>query len=165
MRRTFDPQIIACFNRDLFAVLNLMKIPDDVYQRVFELSTDLINASEAEDTRDYWRIYSELRGYCEEQAQSDRDHPFLWETLADFTDDSRVAIGLYERALGHAERVNAASYEASIKFALAERYKALGDSQQAYDYALAANEKAKSLDDLDLRKQISEFLLNESKKD
>ena len=46
---------------------------------------------------------------------------------------------------------------------MAERYRDMGDAQLAHEYGLRANEAAKLLDDLELRKEISKFLLNESK--
>ncbi|MFS2033039.1 hypothetical protein ACEN8I_03345 [Polaromonas sp. CT11-55] len=140
-----------------------MKIPEDMYSHVFELSTQLMNASKSEDLKSYWRFYDELRLYCEEESKSGRDHPFLWETLADFTNDNGVAVALYEKALDLANRSNAVGYQASIQIALAERFKDIGDTKQALKYALEANTNAKGLDDLDLRRQISEFLLSESK--
>ena len=51
----------------------------------------------------------------------------------------------------------------AIQLALAERYKSMGNDGVAYKNALAANEEAELLDDLDLRRKISEFLLNEAK--
>lgn len=131
-----------------------------MYARVFDLATGLLNASEADDTREYWQLYRELQVYCE--AQTARDHPFLWEALADFTTDNRASIVLYDKALGSATRLGATEYQASILFAMAERYRDIGDKALAYRYALDANEIAKTLDDLTLRRSISEFLLQES---
>jgi hypothetical protein len=136
-----------------------MKIPEDMYERVFDLATSLMNASEAGDTRTYWELYSELRVYCE--AQTARDHPFMWETLADFTTDNQASVALYIKALASATVLGATEYEASILFALAERYNDIGNKTLAHRYALEANETAKALDDLALRRSISEFLLRE----
>lgn len=135
-----------------------MKIPDDMYERVFSLATDMTNASEAGDTKTYWQLYSELRVYCE--AETARDHPFPWETLADFTTDDQASIALYLKALAASKHLISNEYEASILFALAARFKSIGNADLAYRYALEANEKAKALNDLDLRRSISEFLLS-----
>lgn len=137
-----------------------VKIPDDMYKRVFDLATGLMNASEASDTRTYWQLYRELEMYC--KAETARDHPFLWETLADFTTDDQASIALYAKALESAQRLGATEYEASILLALAERYRDIGDKALAYRHAVEANEKAKALDDLELRRSISEFLLKQS---
>jgi hypothetical protein len=139
-----------------------VKIPEDIYARAFDLATGLMNASEADDTRTYWQLYRELQVYCE--AHSSQDHPFLWETLADFTTDNQVSLGLYDKALASATRLGVTEYQASILFAIAERHKDIGNPALAYRYALDANEIAKSLDDLELRRTISEFLLRESSK-
>jgi len=141
-----------------------MKIPDDIFERVFDLATKLTDASATDDTKTYWQLYNELRDFCEEEISSGRNHPFLLESLADFTTDDRASISLYLKALEAAARAGAKDYEASIGLAVAERYRAIGDGPRAYKFALEANEKAKQLDDLDLRKDISEFLLEEAKK-
>jgi hypothetical protein len=139
-----------------------MKIPDDIYFRVLDLATSLVNSSESLDQRTYWTLYNELRELCETEAAAGRPHPFLFETLADFTDDDRIAVELYRKGLEHAAQPDTAAYRASLQFAIAERYKSLGDRSLAYEWALRADEVARNLDDLDLRKQISEFLLTEN---
>ncbi len=144
--------------------LGAMKIPDDMYDKVIRFATGLTNASEAQDTKGYWYLYDQLRQYCEAESCSGREHPFLWETLADYTINDQIAIGLYIRALEKARCMGALDYEASILFALAERCGEIGDSTSAYRYALEANERAKVLDDLELRRNISAFLLSESRK-
>ena len=138
----------------------LVKIPDDMYERVFGLAIGMTNASEVGDTKTYWQLYGELGVYCD--AEVERDHPFLWETLADFTTDDRASVALYLKALEKAKLLSTAEYEASILFALAERYQSVGNAELAHRYALEAKEKAKVLDDLALRRDISEFLLDES---
>ena len=140
-----------------------MKIPDDIYFRVLDLATTLVNASESFDTRAFWNQYNELREICEAETAAGRAHPFLFETLADFTDDNQIAVDIYRKGLDVASQPDAAKYRASIQFAIAQRYKDMGEMGLAYDSAVRANEVARSLDDLDLRKEISEFLLNESK--
>ena len=120
-----------------------MRVPDDIHERVLGLTTDILNTWEPDYKRARWRIYGELRDYCESLANTGRDHPFLWETLADFTS-------------------GASEYEASILFALAERHSNLGEVSVAYDYAFQANERAMRTDDLDLRRDISQFLLDHS---
>lgn len=141
-----------------------MQIPDDIYYRVLDLATSLVNATESFDKRTYWERYNELREIVEGEVSSGRPHPFLYETLGDFTDDDRIALDLYQRGLDYAKDPDAGPYRASIQLAMAERYKSMGDASLAREYASRANEAAKVLDDLDLRRQISEFLLNESER-
>jgi hypothetical protein len=125
-----------------------MKLPDDVHGTVLDLTGALVHASEHADTRAKWRLYGELRDYCEAEAAAGRDHPFLWETLAD------------RRALPLAEQMEASEYEASIRLELAHRHLELDEHAIACAYALAADEQARELDDLDLRRAISQFLLD-----
>jgi len=133
-----------------------MKIPDDMYEHVFALVSGMTSAAGDEDVKTYWRLYDELEAYC--QAQTERDHPFLWETLADFTMDDQVALALYLKALAKAQLLGAADYEASILLSLAERHKDIGNMDLAYRYALEASAKAGALDNAALRRNISEFL-------
>src|SRR5688500_7757604 len=108
-----------------------MDVPRDIYDRVFDLATALTSAQEAGDTRRVWALYNELKEYCEGQERSGVVHPFLWETLADYTGDDSVATALYAKALGYAQAPDRAGYRASIQFALAERQKAIGNSDLA----------------------------------
>jgi hypothetical protein len=72
----------------------------------------------------------------------------------------RVAIGFYRRALAVAEQMGASEYQASIRLELAQRPLELDEHAIACAYALAADEQARELDDLDLRRAISQFLLD-----
>ena len=139
-----------------------MRVPTDIHERVLDLTSDIVNSWHFDDTRARWKLYEELRDYCESIAAAGRDHPFLWETLADFTTDDRAAIGIYLRALPLATAAGATAYEASIYLALAERHSTLGEISVAYDYAIQANELASHTDDLDLRRSVSQFLLDHS---
>jgi hypothetical protein len=76
-----------------------MKIPEDVYVTVFELTTRLVEAREESDTKSFWSAYNEHHAYCETNSASHGGHLFLLETLADFTDDDESAATLYFRAL------------------------------------------------------------------
>lgn len=136
-----------------------MAVPTDVHARVLDLVTDLTDASLRDDTRAQWRLYGELRDYCESEVAAGRDHPFLWESLADFTTDHVAAVALYQRGLVQARRISAVEYEASILFELAQRHAQDGAMATASDLAWQANELAARTDDLDLRRDISQFLL------
>ena len=133
-----------------------MKIDKDIWERVMELATLLVDAGRPDQ---YWELYNQLLAYCEEQRSVGRDHPFLWETLADFTTDDRAAIPIYLQALELAGGDEAKPYRVSVRFALAERHRSLGLETEARAYAIAADDEARSIDDLELRRQISQFLL------
>ncbi len=134
-----------------------MKIPDDIYFRILDIATNLVNSSESLDMRSNKSQYEELRELCEAETASGRAHPFLFETLADFTGNHQIAISLYRKGLEISSGPEASAYRASIQLAMAERFKDMGEAQLAYNYAQRANEEAKTLDDLELRKEIGEF--------
>ena len=133
-----------------------MELKAEVWDRVMEFASLLANEDQPER---YWVNYNALKDYCEAQSLNGYDHPFLWESLADFTIDDSAAIPLYQRALNKATGDEARAYRVSIRFALAERYKNKGERALAREYAIAADDEAKEIDDLELRRRISRFLL------
>lgn len=137
-----------------------MDIPDDIHQHVLGIARAIAEASSVGDTRAQWRLHGELREFCHAMADAGRDHPFLWETLADFTRDDRVAIGLYQRALLQVRQLGSAEAEASIFMELAQRHVELGEPSMAYGCALRADAVARLTDDLTLRRRVSQFLLD-----
>lgn len=139
-----------------------MDIPDDIHQHVLGIARAIAEASSIGDTRAQWRLHGELREFCHAMAEAGRDHPFLWETLADFTRDDRVAVGLYLRALQQVRQLGTAEGEVSICMELAQRHVELGEPATAYAYALRADEVARLTDDLALRRRVSQFLLDHS---
>lgn len=134
-----------------------MDIRADVWDRVLEFAVQLANEQRREK---YWSCYNALRDYCEAQSLAGYDHPFLWETLADFTIDGSMAVPIYQRALDGSSGEKMRDFRVSIRFALAERYKAKGEDELAREYAIAADDEAKHRDDLELRRRISRFLLS-----
>lgn len=139
-----------------------MNIPSDIHAHVVGLTNAIIHAGQSGDADAAESAYEALARYCEATAAEGRDHPFLWETLADFTGDDQVAIGFYRHALPLATAANAAGYAASICLALAERHSNLDALDAARDYALQAQAHARDTDDLPLRREISQFLLDHS---
>ncbi|MGH8054779.1 MAG: hypothetical protein ACREP4_12760 [Stenotrophomonas sp.] len=137
-----------------------MNIPADIHERVVELTNAIIHAGQSGDAEAGESRYQELSDYCDAVAADGRDHPFLWETLGDFTDDDHDAIGLYLRALPLAISANAADYAASICLAVAERHSNLDAFDAARDYAQQAAAFASSTDDAPLRALINQFLLD-----
>ena len=79
--------------------------------------------------------------------------------MGDFTTSDSAAVPLYLRALEAATEEDAREYRVSIRFALAERYRAIGKEDLALEYAIAADDEARELSDLELRRNISKFLL------
>lgn len=139
-----------------------MRVADDIHEHVLDLTLALVNTHHSGGAHERARLYQELHDYCELVASDGRDHPFLWESLADFTDDDRAAIGFYSRALKLAMEAGALDHQASIRFALAQRHLEIGENAIAYGYAGQANDVAIHTGDLDLRREISQFLLDHS---
>ena len=133
-----------------------MELKPEVWDRVMEFASLLAR----EDQPDRYAVnYNALKDYCEAQRLDGYDHPFLWESLADFTIDDRAAIPLYRRALSGATGDEALPYRVSIRFALAERHRNIGADDVARAYAIEADDEARHVDDLELRRRISRFLL------
>lgn len=132
-----------------------------LHEAVLELSLDIVDASEREDTEAVWTHYQALQAVCERNENTERNHPLQWEVLADCTPNMKEAIALYNKALECAEALDLAEYIASVKLALSERYLTGGDKERAYDLAFEANEIAKDTTNLELRVEISDFLLTE----
>lgn len=133
-----------------------------IYLVTKRLARNLVNASSKGDTASYWMHYHALEDLCFSNEEKEYNHPFQWETLADFTTDSNASLPLYEKAFMLAKKLQLNEYMASIKLAAAERYRELGTHSLAYSNAKAANDYAIKTNDLELRKEISSFLLQEN---
>ena len=131
-----------------------------LYDEVHQLAVDVVNASESGDFRSEWHALELLRDLCEENAENDKNHPLQWETLADFTSDKQIALSYYEKALARANELRLDDYSASALFEIAKLHLELGNISLALEFGHRANTKAKSIEDLELRKEISELFLD-----
>lgn len=132
-----------------------MDLKADVWEQVMEFATLLVNEDQP---KKYWMHYNALKDYCEAESLAGYDHPFLWESLADFTKDDNASIPLYRRALSLAFGDDARPYRVSIRFALAERYRSKGEEALAREYAMAADAEVDQIDDAELKREIGQFL-------
>lgn len=105
-------------------------IPPDMYDRVRDLALAITNASEAGDERRQQAHRQALRGYFEEQAALGRGHPFLTETLADYTQDATEAVQLYELAIAQSQTWPEEPTHTKM-ISLAERLAELGRGPEA----------------------------------
>lgn len=80
----------------------MSNIPPDIYERVHELAVAIVNARQAGDAALDLSLCQSLRVYYDEQMRLGRPHPFLTETMADFTADSAEMVRLYELSLEQA---------------------------------------------------------------
>ncbi len=131
-----------------------------VYETVRDIAVELVNSFERDDTKAYWQLYHELERICTGNENSNKDHPFQWETLGDFTTDNEAALLVYKKALDLAQDRDLKEYSASVLLAIAERLRDLENMVEADLAASKANDFAKQTDDLELRKEVSEFILN-----
>ncbi|MGQ0657100.1 MAG: hypothetical protein ACT4NU_03240 [Chromatiales bacterium] len=123
-------------------------MPEEVYEEVYRLATLIAQAvSEADDEAEEF-YYEQLRDYCLKEIDADRELPFLWETLGDFTREHRTAMRYYERALEVAERDSAPSH--SILIAMGERYVLDGNRTLGREYLEAGFRQAFSVGDAEM---------------
>ncbi len=134
-----------------------MKPP--LYNEVHVIALNITNASENDDKETEWSSYQELLFLCEKYESTKSNHPFQWETLADYTPSSTESIRLYEKALKIAVDKKLNEYTSSILFSMAESYSYNQNNAKSLEFAIKANDVAKTIHDLELRKEISEFIL------
>ena len=92
-----------------------MKAP--LFDEILAISQDIANASTAENDALRLEHCQKLQKLCATNQNSPNDHPLQWEALADFTEDGDQAIDIYQVGLAIAEKLNLASYKASIYLA------------------------------------------------
>jgi len=129
-----------------------------IYKRVHTLAEDLMNAVQRKDQNRFDHCYSELKTVCEDNENSDKDHPVQWETLGDFTDDLELAITIYDKALLKANAINSRDFKSSIGFSIASLKLELGDEAGAISYLSQAKISSKQIPDHDLKAEIRDLL-------
>jgi hypothetical protein len=132
-------------------------IPQDIYIRVREIAVDMVNASSAGDTVLQASLYAAFRVYCQEISAAQRSHPFLTESLADFTDDDEEAVRLYRLAIDQAATFPE-EHTHTKKIALARCLTVLGQLEQAEAYVRDAHAEAGLLDDKDCLLECEDLL-------
>ena len=115
-------------------------IPRDIYQRVLQYALDMVNASGRNDTIAGKAAYRRLRRYWRAQEAKGRFHPFIPETVADFTDRVASRVKLYHHALRLARRMH--EQEHTILLALGEQYLQSGNVRAARRCLIAAEADA-----------------------
>lgn len=123
-------------------------IPPEIYARVFELTQQLLTASESGDQATYACRYHELSTYAAELDARGKSHPFVTEALADFTDDPAMAVHLYRAAIDQSKNVPAEPTHTK-HLALANRLIDLGQIHEAQQHLATGMEQARRVDDSD----------------
>ena len=129
-----------------------------IYKHVHSLAKDLMQAVHRKNQTRFDECYAELKQVCEDNENTDKDHPVQWETLADFTDDLELAISIYDKALVKAEAINSKDFLSSIAFAIASLQVELGDKASAITQLKNAKINSNKIADKDLKAEILALL-------
>lgn len=105
------------------------QVPSEIYDTVLDLMVAIADASMAEDPIVLASCREKLREYCEQQTAAGHGSGFLWESLADVTENPDEQIAYYEKALEFA-RKNGEPLQTTL-VALAEGYIHRGDRTHA----------------------------------
>ena len=130
-----------------------------IYKRVLSLTNELMAAVEQKNQKRFDGYYLELKKLCEDNDNTDKDHPVQWETLADFTDDLALAVTLYKQALVKAEAINSKDFRSSIGFSIASLQVELGNSVDAIEHLEQAKISCNKIADKELKAEIHDLLV------
>ena len=134
---------------------SLYKIPPDIYERVHEAMLGIVNAAQAGD--DVLSYYEQLREFCEQQTAAGRGSGFMWEALADVTDDSVESLSFYERSLALARRNSEPTH--TVLLAIGQIYAESGDWPPAEPLLIAARQQAITASDADTEGEAASLSL------
>ena len=129
-----------------------------IYKHVLSLTDHLMAAAQEENQAKFDGYYSELKQLCEDNDNTEKDHPVQWETLADFTDDLALAITVYEQALVKAEAINDKDFRSSISYSIASLKVELGDKTGAIEHLEKAKISCNKIVDKALKAEIHDLL-------
>jgi hypothetical protein len=129
-----------------------------IYKRVHSLAESLMSAVQKKDQTSFDNGYRDLKLVCEENENTDKDHPVQWETLGDFTEDLTLAITIYDKALQKADAIKSRDFQSSIGFSMASLKLELGDKTSAIEYLAKAKISSKRIPDFELKAEINELL-------
>ena len=129
-----------------------------IYKRVLSLTDSLMAAAQEKNQTKFDSNYLALKELCQNNENTDKDHPVQWETLADFTDDLALAITIYEQSLVKAEAINAKDFRSSIGFSIATLKVELGDKAGAIEHLEKAKVSCNKIIDKELKAEIHDLL-------
>jgi hypothetical protein len=129
-----------------------------IYKQVLLLAGELMDAVQKKDQSGFEHCYQELKQVCDDNEDSDKDHPVQWETLADFTDDLALAVTIYDKALLKAEAINSKDFRSSIGFSIASLKVELGDKVSAIEHLEKAKISSNKIVDKGLKAEIHDLL-------
>lgn len=106
-------------------------IPPDIQEQVQEFALGITNATCADDHALAESLYERFLSYHEEQLAAGRSHPFIVESLADYTHDPAQAIRYYEQALAMSRQMTSDEPTHSILIDLGAQLIEVGQREQA----------------------------------
>jgi len=131
--------------------------PPDIYEYVHEAMVNIANAAQVGDDL-LWSHYREkLLEFCEQQTAVGRGSGFMWEALADISDDSPERLGYYERALAFARTNGEPKHTILLEIGqicIADR-----DWNRAQSLLIAAREEAIKFGDTESNEDAVSLLL------
>ncbi|MGB0203692.1 MAG: hypothetical protein ACPF9K_01435 [Neptuniibacter sp.] len=125
-----------------------------LFNQVEKLAQEMMAAAEADNEEQFYSLYDQLKQLCQEHQGSKKDHPVLWETLGDFSEENDDAIDAYNQAYQLAEQMKDNEYKASIQYALAQRYLEEDRKTEAGDALEKAAKFASFTEDQELQEEI-----------
>ncbi len=134
----------------------MAKIPQDIYERVLEFAMLITNAELAGDDVLSAIHYSAFSDYHAEIIRDGRCHPFLLETLADYTDDETLAMTYYEQSLALSRQMNEPTH--TILIAMGQAHHAGKRFELAEACLRDGLAEARLRGDLDMVKEAKELL-------
>ena len=129
-----------------------------LYKSIYKLAEELLEADRIGDQQAFDGFYAELQAVCNDNDNTDKDHPEQWETLADFTGDYNEALVRYEKALEKATAVNSKDHMSSIGFSMAVVQIELGQTDAAIQSLQNAKISANKIEDKELKAEIDVLL-------
>lgn len=131
-----------------------------IYTHVHSLAEELMAAVQKKDQVRFDKSYQELKQVCDDNDNTDKDHPVQWETLADFTDDLELAITIYDKALAKAQEINSKDFLSSIAYSTALLKLELGEKDSAIEYLEKAKVSSNKIVDKELKAEIHDLLMD-----
>ncbi|WP_417503828.1 tetratricopeptide repeat protein [Marinomonas gallaica] len=129
-----------------------------IYKEVLYLANELMASANNQNQAEFDAFYQELKQLCDDNENTDKDHPVQWEALGDFTDDLVLAIAIYDKALTKAAAINSKDYLSSIGMSAARLKVELGDHATAIEYLEQAKIHSNKIIDKELKAEINNLL-------
>lgn len=133
------------------------EIPADIYESVHEAMLAIVNASQAGDEVLRAAHYKQLRRFCEQQTAAGRGSGFMWEALADVTDDTPECLACYERSLTLARRNSEPTH--TVLLAIGKTHFEAGKWLRAEPFLIEARQEAITARDADTEDEAASLLL------